>query len=129
MGQASTSDPQTARRVVLVVDDDPDLLLLATSLFHEVGLEAIAAQGGTEAWTILERRSDIALLFTDCRMPDISGPDLARAAIMRWPDLRVVLVTGFQDRLMPDWPMVWKPYSVQTITRVVDKVLPEKLNR
>ncbi|WP_428351767.1 response regulator [Lichenifustis flavocetrariae] len=114
-------EEQSKRRVVLVVDDEPSLCLLAAELFTEAGCEVVSASSGTEALATLEERSDVSLLFTDCRMPLMSGTDLARTASERWPNLRIVLSTGFQDRLLPEWPMVWKPYSVRTIERVVDR--------
>lgn len=129
MGQAIKPEPSVGHRVVVVVDDEPDLRLLAADLFEEAGLVAIEARNGAEALDILEQRSDIALLFTDCQMPGMSGPDLARVASKRWPDLRVVLVTGFQERCMLDWPLVWKPYCGRTIKRIVERVLaPQRLH-
>ena len=123
MGQAIKPEPNLEHPVVLVVDDEQALRLLATDLFEEAGLAAVEARNAAEALNTLEQRSDIALLFTDCQMPGMSGPDLARVASNRWPHLRVVLVTGFQERCMLDWPLIWKPYSGRTIERIVELVL------
>ncbi len=108
------------RQVVLVVDDEAIVRMLAVDLFEEVGCEVIEAGSGAEALTRLEQHPDISLMFTDCRMPGMSGPELAEKAAERWPGLRIVLATGYYSMQTPGWPIVWKPYDARTIERVVD---------
>jgi DNA-binding LytR/AlgR family response regulator len=62
-------------------------------------------------------------MFTDCRMPGMSGPELAEIAAKRWPRLRIVLVTGYHNMQVPGFPMVWKPYDQRTLERVVGNEL------
>ncbi|MBW3560338.1 MAG: response regulator [Proteobacteria bacterium] len=92
---------------------------MAAELFEEMGCEVLEAGGGAEALARLEERPDVSLMFTDCRMPGMSGPELAEAAGNRWPRLRIVLVTGYHNMQAPGWPMVWKPFDARTIERVV----------
>lgn len=106
-------------KVVLVVDDEPMVRMFAVDLFEEMGCEVVEAGNGPEALAALERRPDVSLMFTDCRMPGMSGPELAEVAAARWPHLRIVLVTGYHNMEAPGWPMVWKPYDQRTIERVV----------
>lgn len=54
--------------------------MLAVELFEEFGCEVIEAAGGREALSMLTQRSDVSLMFTDCRMPGMSGPELATRA-------------------------------------------------
>ena len=89
------------RKVVLVVDDDETVRMLAVDLFEEMGCEVIEASSGPEALTHLDKRPDVWLMFTDCRMPGMSGPELAEAAAQRWPKLRIVLVTGYHNMQAP----------------------------
>lgn len=105
--------------VVLVVDDEPAVRMLAVDLFEELGCNVIEADSGAQAFTRLEERPDISLLFTDCRMPGMSGPQLAQIAAERWPHLRIVLATGYHNVRDPGFPIVWKPYDQRTIERVV----------
>ncbi len=109
-----------ARRVVLVVDDEPIVRMLAVDLFEELGCDVLEAADGPEALQRLEERPDVSLMFTDCRMPGMSGPELAQAAAERWPQLRIVLVTGYHNMRVPGFPMVWKPYDQRTLERVVE---------
>lgn len=106
-------------KVVLVVDDEAMVRMLAVDLFEEMGCEVIEAGSGVEALAKLEQRPDISLMFTDCRMPGMSGPELAETAARRWPHLRIVLVTGYHNIQGLSWPMVWKPYDARTIERVI----------
>ena len=111
------------RNVVLVVDDEPMVRMLAVDLFEELGCEVIEAASGPEALVRLEERSDVSLMFTDCRMPGMSGAELAEIAAKRWPRLRIVLVTGYHNMQVPGFPMVWKPYDQRTLERVVGNEL------
>jgi CheY-like chemotaxis protein len=106
-------------KVVLVVDDEPMVRMLAVDLFEEMGCEVVEAASGAEALARLEERPDVFLMFTDCRMPGMTGPELAEVAAQRWPHLRIVLVTGYHNMQVPGWPMIWKPFDARTIERVV----------
>jgi CheY-like chemotaxis protein len=89
------------RKVVLVVDDDDSVRTLAVDLFEELGCEVLEASGGAAALVQLEARPEISLMFTDRRMPGMSGPELAAVAAQRWPALRIVLVTGYHNMQVP----------------------------
>ena len=106
-------------KVVLVVDDEPAVRALAVDLFEELGCEVVEASGAEAALALLDQRSDISLMFTDCRMPGMSGPELAEIASQRRPELRIVLVTGYHNMEAPGFPMVWKPYDQRVLEKVV----------
>lgn len=120
MGESKEATERGAgRKVVLVIDDDAMVRMLAVDLFEELGCEVIEAGNAREALVRLEERPDITIMFTDCRMPGMSGPDLAQLAAERWPRLRIVLVTGYHNMEAPGFPVVWKPFDQRTIGRVV----------
>ena len=80
---------------VLVVEDDAILRLHALDLVEEAGFTAIEAKNADEAIAILEKRSDISLLFTDVNMPgSMDGVKLAHAVRNRWPPIKIVVVSG-----------------------------------
>jgi len=92
----------TAPRVLLV-DDHRDILKLLRStlntLAHE--LEIIEAPSGEEA--LLETsRGKVDLLVADYRLPGITGVELMHKIRARYPDVRVILVTGMTDRKVRD---------------------------
>ena len=55
--------------VVLIVEDEPLLRMLAVEVVEEAGFVAIEARDADEAVVLLESRADITLLFTDINMP------------------------------------------------------------
>jgi DNA-binding NtrC family response regulator len=83
-----------SRCVVLVVDDEPPVLHLVTTIFTRAGFEVIGAAHAEEALAVLSRRSDVAVLFTDCDMPGMKGPALAHVVKERWPSITILLTSG-----------------------------------
>jgi CheY-like chemotaxis protein len=84
---------------ILLVDDQRDILKLLHStldtLAHE--LEIIEAPSGEEA--LLEASRDkVDLLVSDYRLPGITGVELMHKIRVKYPDVRVILVTGMTDR-------------------------------
>jgi CheY-like chemotaxis protein len=55
--------------VVLVVEDEPWVLMMAIDIIEEARFEAISARNADEAIAILENRDDIRIIFTDINMP------------------------------------------------------------
>jgi CheY-like chemotaxis protein len=81
-----------------VVDDDPVVLLYLSELLRLQGCE-LRSFGDPQA--ALQALQDEApdWLLTDQLMPGLTGSELARQALQRWPRLAVVLCTGYSDQL------------------------------
>jgi two-component sensor histidine kinase/CheY-like chemotaxis protein len=80
---------------VLVVEDEMVLRMRAVDIVEDAGFNPVEAVNADEALAILESRSDIALLFTDIQMPgSMDGLKLAHAVHNRWPDIKIMLVSG-----------------------------------
>ena len=80
---------------VLVVEDEMVLRMRAVDIVEDAGFVAVEAVNADQALAILETRSDISLLFSDIQMPGtIDGLTLARAVHERWPDIKIILVSG-----------------------------------
>lgn len=82
-------------RVVLVVEDEMLLRMRAVDMVEDAGYVPVEAVDADEALTILQSRSDIALLFSDIQMPgSMSGLQLALAVHERWPRIKIILASG-----------------------------------
>ena len=80
---------------VLVVEDEMVLRMRAVDIVEDAGFNPVEAVNADEAMAILEARSDISLLFTDIQMPGtMDGLKLAYAVHDRWPDIKIILVSG-----------------------------------
>jgi CheY-like chemotaxis protein len=103
--------------IVLVVEDDWLLRLLAVEVVEDAGFVALQAANADEAIVILEHRGDITLIFADVDMPGtMDGLRLAHAVRRRWPPIKIIIVSGkahLSDADLPsDTRFFSKPYSV-----------------
>ena len=90
MSTIPTSSPN-----VLIVEDEMLLRMRAMDIVEDAGFLPVAAVNADEAISILEARSDISLLFTDIQMPgSMDGLKLAHAVHVRWPSIKIILVSG-----------------------------------
>ena len=81
--------------VVLVVEDDPDVRALAKGALEELGYTALVADGAEAAESVLRQHPEVSILLTDVVMPGPSGVSLAKAMTKRYPELRVLLMSGY----------------------------------
>ena len=80
---------------VLIVEDEMMLRMRAVDIVEDAGFHSVEAVNADEAMAILESRSDISLLFTDIQMPgSMDGLKLAHTVHSRWPDIKIILVSG-----------------------------------
>jgi PAS domain S-box-containing protein len=130
-GAAAGMAPMRAQQyrgseTVLVVEDDHGVRDFAVSVLRELGYRVLEAPSGDLALGVIEATGGVDLLFTDVVMPGaLNGADLARAALERRPELRVLFTSGYTTRLVEkDWPaqradLLRKPYrSIDLAQRV-----------
>jgi two-component system NtrC family response regulator len=81
---------------VLIVDDEPNYLIVLSELLSEEGLEVFTAGNGEEALKMV-RQTDLDLIVTDMRMPGMDGLELLKTVKTINPDLPVIMVTAFGE--------------------------------
>lgn len=91
----------------LVVDDEPDVQLLFSQRFRretKKGLVQLSyAESGPEALKVLKSAAtDVALVLSDINMPGMTGLELLRIIKAEYPDLRVMMVTAYDDAAMQE---------------------------
>ncbi len=102
---------------VVVVDDQPEVLDMASEMFRTLGFNVIPANSGREALEILAREGDVHLLFTDVVMPGMSGVELGTKARAICPGTRVLLASGYTTPAgsLQDFQFLSKPYRIADI--------------
>jgi PAS domain S-box-containing protein len=125
-GKVANASRGAQAEKVLIVEDEPELLALAASLFRSIGYDVLTANNGADAAQMLARDPHIDILFTDVVMPRMSGIELARWASEHHPDVKIVLTSGYPmpalgeaDGQMDRYPFVNKPYRLAELAKAL----------
>ncbi|OHV78808.1 histidine kinase [Rhizobium sp. LCM 4573] len=87
-----------AGETVLVIDDEPTVRMLIVEVLQEAGYVALEAEDGPSGLKILQSDVRIDLLITDVGLPGgLNGRQVADAARLTRPDLKVLFITGFAE--------------------------------
>jgi two-component system cell cycle response regulator CpdR len=116
---------------VLIADDEDSMRTLVARAIAMDGHQTVTAEDGAEALDILTREQGMFdLLLTDIQMPVMDGIALALTAARDFPELKILLMTGFADQrerasglnaIVHD--VVTKPFSVHDIRTAVADAL------
>jgi PAS domain S-box-containing protein len=121
------ADMQKVRRgegeTVLVVDDEPSVRLLIQEVLEELGYRVLEAETGASGLQILDSVGRVDLLVTDVGLPGgMNGRQLADAALVSRPDLKVLFITGYAETavigdgcLKPGMHVLTKPFSLEAL--------------
>jgi len=127
--KAATEPSAGGGETVLVVEDDTAMRRIARRQLLELGYLVLEADRAANALRLLETEH-VDLLFTDIVTPgSIDGIALARTAASRWPELKILLTSGFpQTRLdergqVNGMRLLSKPYGREELARVLREVL------
>jgi two-component system cell cycle sensor histidine kinase/response regulator CckA len=103
-GSALKRPPLDVRKRLLVVDDEQPILKLVTRILATDNYEISSAGSGDEAAQMISAAGHpgLDLLVTDLMMPGMNGRELAAITRRRYPNVRVLYVTGFADTLFKD---------------------------
>jgi len=101
----------------------PQVRATAVGIMQDLGCTVVDAYNGHQALKLLQAHPEIEVLFTDVRMPGMSGTELAEAAQRLRPDLRIVLTSGYvSPKDVPaDITFVPKPWRMDAIAEAVTK--------
>ena len=119
---------------VLIADDEDSMRSLVARAIAMDGHQTVTAEDGAEALEILTREEGaFDLLLTDIKMPVMDGIALALTVARDFPDLTVLLMTGFADQRERAsnlsaivYDVVTKPFSVNDIRAAVNNALASR---
>jgi two-component system cell cycle sensor histidine kinase/response regulator CckA len=125
-----TPSANSRRWTVLVVEDEDHVRALAVAVLEQEGYHVLGATNGRTALDAVAGAVGVVdVLVTDVVMPELGGVDLARELVRRQPQLAVVFMSGYTDRVLPElrpgekpW-LVEKPFQPGALARTVAEVL------
>ncbi len=108
---------------VLVVDDEPTVRMLVTDILEDLGYTALEAGDSAAGLKVLQSNVRIDLLVTDVGLPGgMNGRQMADAARVSRPDLKVLFVTGYAENailgtghLAPGMAVLTKPFALDAM--------------
>jgi DNA-binding NtrC family response regulator len=115
---------------VMVIDDELGYRQMLELDLNRQGYRVVTAGGGAEALSLLEK-DRVDIVVTDMKMPKMSGLDTMTAIRKKFPDLPIVLMTGYAVEDMLTKAMQFKrtaslrkPFNMTDLNKAVKELLP-----
>ncbi|HSI56272.1 MAG TPA: PAS domain-containing protein [Ideonella sp.] len=122
--------PARDGEVVLVVEDDEIVRSLVVEALQEAGYRALQAGDGPAGLELLRRPQRIDLLLTDVGLPGLNGRQVADAARLLRPQLKVLLMTGYAENaaipsgfLAPGMALLTKPFAIDSLAARIREMM------
>ena len=123
--------PAADGEIVLVVDDEPAVRALITDVLVDLGYTTIEAGDGAAGLALLKKQPGIELLVTDVGLPKgMNGRQLADAARVERPDLKVLFITGYAEnavigngRLEAGMHVLTKPFAMDVLANRIRELI------
>jgi PAS domain S-box-containing protein len=111
--------------VILAVDDDPLVLMNTSLMLEDLGHTVLTAVSGKQALETLRREQKVDLVIADQAMPVMTGTELIEEIRKQWPDLPVILATGYAQLPPGAAPEIKlaKPFGQDELARAVAEAL------
>jgi CheY-like chemotaxis protein len=122
-GPVKTQRPRT----ILAVDDDALVLMNTVAMLEDLGHSVFEAYSGKEALELMRQEESIDLVITDQAMPQMSGTQLAKIIRQEWPNVSILLATGYSDRVPGEdigLPKLPKPYLQGDLAAAIARLNP-----
>ena len=111
---------------VMVVDDDPLVVASTAAMLEDVGHVVSEALSGVHALDLLRLGTQVDVVVTDHARPGMTGSELARQIRLHWPELPIILATGYAELPTgedPGLPRLSKPYLLDELAEQIAKVV------
>ena len=136
IGKKTATSLKGSQTILLVEDNEP-VRQLALAILERQGYTVLVAENGAEALTVLAAHdAKVHLLLTDVIMPGINGRELFAKVAEKYPDLKVIYMSGYTDNMIAHSGVldegvqfVQKPFSVRTLAAKVREVLDTSVER
>jgi PAS domain S-box-containing protein len=112
--------------VIVVVDDDQLVLTNTKAMLEDFGHTVIDAISGPAALEVIRKTPHVDLVITDQAMPQMTGMQLAAAIRVDWPNLPILLVSGYAElpsKTAFELPKLAKPFSLEDLEDAVARTI------
>jgi len=114
------------KKKVLVVEDNPNMSGLLTDMLEVFEVESVSASDGVEALDIVNDK-EFGMVISDLRMPKMSGTELLLAVKQKYPQMPVILISGYtmesaDDDMIAEHAdgFLSKPFKMNELQRVLN---------
>jgi len=117
---------------ILLVEDEAMVRAVAERALARQGYTVLTAENGEEALELLESCDKPDLLISDVVMPTMDGPTMVRHARKKYPDLKIVFMSGYAEEQLrrsidlDNVAFLPKPFSVQQLAEIARAALTAK---
>ena len=120
-------------KVVLLIDDEATIRMLAAEMLEEVGFSVVEAWDGPSGLRVLQSSTSIDLLVTDVGLPGgMNGRQVADAARSLRPHLKTLFITGYAEnavignvQLGQGMHILAKPFEMELLVQKVQEMLSD----
>ncbi len=130
---AASAWPSEAAERIVLVDDDPDVRVIAADMLRDAGYEVTEADSGSAALDVLAAKGTPAAMVVDVAMPVMTGVELADIVKRDYPALPVVFMTGYAaTSLLPAlsrYDVLRKPFQASDLALSVARALGKTAER
>jgi PAS domain S-box-containing protein len=119
-----------AGATVLVLEDEIIVRGIVVEVLEDLGYHAIEAPDGPAGLEIIRSNRRIDLLVTDIGLPGLNGRQVAEAARLLRPDLKILFMTGYADTaamaagfLAPGMEMITKPFAIDSLAARIKSII------
>lgn len=129
--QPDDHDPMPGSGVILLVDDEEIVLTVARTMLTQLGYTVLLAANGVQALEAYRaNRRTIDLVFLDVMMPEMDGRECARRLKAEYPDVRILLTSGYlpetletENPGLDGFPVLNKPYQLTDLSHAIERVI------
>jgi PAS domain S-box-containing protein len=125
--------PDADGETVLVIEDEPVVRSLIVEVVGDLGFAALEATDGPSGLEVLQSSQRIDLLITDVGLPGLNGRQVADAARLLRPGLKVIFMTGYAENaasaqgfLEPGMTMVTKPFAMDVLAAKIRATIEDR---
>ena len=108
------------------------VLTNTSAMLEDAGHTVIEASSGAQALELIRKAVHVDLVVTDQAMPQMTGIQLAAAIKVEWPDIPLLLVSGYAELPSEDTlriPKLAKPYSLDDLRKAVEALTRDESNQ